>query len=86
MTYFRKFTCLCLGHTYVIRRFRHNHKILGWQECLVCGYQPIAIAWRDALNSIRLPSPLCCSEEDPRIRGLVEMEKVDAVRASNKVA
>jgi len=74
VTYFRRFICRRLGHTYVIRRFRRHRKILGWEECLVCGHQPAATAWHKAHTGTRLPTPLCRSDKIPRIRGLVGLE------------
>lgn len=77
MTYFRRFICRRLGHTYVVRRFRRYRRIIGWKECLVCGYQPAAIPWRNVQTGTKLPTPLCYSNELPRILGIVSLEEVD---------
>ena len=77
MTYFRRFICRCLSHTYVVRRFRRHRKIIGWQECLVCGHQPAAPTWRNAGLDCELPDPLCRSDAMPRILGLVKLKGLD---------
>lgn len=74
MTYFRRLICRLGGHVYVIRRSRYRRKLIGWLECLACGYQPSLVAWREVHGKgSGFPAPLCRTGGRPRISGTVKL-------------